>query len=198
MNRRAVQAAVVLSSLVVVACGRRGDVGSRPPADAGNGAPSVDWSNPIGGIPVDTAAEAQGYVAFAVRVPEGVGTVREILVSSPEEVSRESRGVAFLMDHPSLGLVVVIEHFPDVPVEDYEAAAQRVADADDPGTEDGTGRVTTVRGGKPALVTVSPDGSRSTIFWLEDGVEFVVRGPDLNESEALGVIESLELSPVAA
>jgi len=48
-----------------------------------------------------------------------------------------------------------------------------------------------IRGGTKAFVTTSADKSLSTVFWLEDGVEFIVMGPNLNRQRALEVADGV-------
>jgi hypothetical protein len=86
------------------------------------------------------------------------------------------------------GLVVLKEHVPDVPIADYDDSNEQVVEMSTAPSAQGSARIVPVRGGLPALLTVSPDGTDCTIWWLEDeAFEMVVQGPDLVPDQCVEV-----------
>jgi hypothetical protein len=152
--------------------------------------PAVDWSNPIDGVPVASVSEAEASLPFQVHVPQGLGEPVKILVSE-FSVDPETNVVALVFDTTRYGRVVVTEHLPEVPAEEYDAAHQALLELNGGPDTHGTFEIIEIRGGANALVTSSQDGSESTIFWLEDGIEFIVKGPDIGRANVLQVVEEI-------
>jgi hypothetical protein len=181
---------IVSIAALCIAAGCAGS-GTTQPTLSGPGQPGVEepkWQNPIDGQEVTSIEEAQQLVAFEILVPDAFGSPVKILVTPPDSSSRGDRVVALLYEPDDYGLVVLKEHLPDVPIAEYEASNERIVEmARDSGAH-GTARIVPVRGGLPALLTVSPDGSDCTIWWLEDeAFEIIVQGPDLVPEQCVEV-----------
>lgn len=112
-------------------------------------------------------------------------------MTPPAEAAPEDLVVAFVYDTAKYGRVVVEEDVPSVLGEAYDTANEEVvATAAHPGVS-GSAEMTIVRSGHKALVTTAEDRSRSTIVWLEDGVEIIVRGPSLSSADCIAIAEAL-------
>lgn len=173
---------IVSIAALCVAAGCAGS-GTTPSALSGPGQPGFEepnWENPIDGQEVPSIDQAQQLVDFEILVPDAFGPPVKILVTPPDSSSRGDRVVALLYESDDYGLVVLKEHLPDVPIAEYDASNARVVEMTKDPSAQGIARIVPVRGGLPALLTISPDGSDCTIWWLEDeAFEIVVRGPDL-------------------
>ena len=139
-----------------------------------------DWSNPIAGIRVATTDEAQDYLPFELVIPVGLGEPQKVFVSDPLFVTREQTVVAFLYQTQNYGLVVIKEHFPDVPVESYDKENEELLKYNGLPVTHGSFSLVSVRGGEQALLTTSEDATEATLFWLENGLEFIIEGPNLD------------------
>lgn len=152
--------------------------------------PSIDWENPIAGVPVSSLAEVADFLPFSVRIPKGLGQPAKILVSEPG-IERHSRIIAFIYDTPSYGLVVVTEHRPELPPDEYDAANRSLLELNGRPDVYGSFEIVRIRNGADALLTSSEDGGQSTIFWLEDGIEFIVKGPSVGRGNILQLVEEI-------
>lgn len=184
MNSFSWKWAVAFTCILLTACASRGA------RSVSIDSPPTDWENPIDGVVVSSVAEAVKLVPFTVYPPRKLGNPTKILVSAPG-VQPEMRVVAFLFDTPDYGRVVVTEHIPDVPPEQYDEANQSLVALNGEPNVHGSAEIVSIRGGKNALVTTSEDGSESTIFWLEGGVEFVVKGPSIDRENILQVVDDV-------
>jgi hypothetical protein len=147
-----------------------------------------NWDNPVEGPPVESAADATNDVTFDVREPTGLGQAIGIFVS-PEEVPKEAAAVAFVYDTSDFGRVDVVEHLPESSPEEYQKFHEYLVSINGDPLVHGRFDLVTIRSGVEALVTTSEDGSRSVVFWLEDGIEFIVEGPTLTFDQAVKVAE---------
>jgi hypothetical protein len=155
--------------------------------------PSEDWDHPFHekGVEVSSATIAAEDVGFAVYEPEGLGQAIGIYVSptAPDELG----AVYFVYQTTTYGRVWVGEWSPpDSPDPDQRLASYQAAVADNgkPGVH-GTAAIVAVRGATPALLTTAEDGSTSTLEWVEEDLEFVVRGPVLTQVQVLTIANSL-------
>jgi hypothetical protein len=153
-------------------------------------APSIDWENPINGEVVNDLTALDGKLPFDPVEPGGLGAPTKILVG-PVGSDNASLVVAFLYESSDAGLVVVKEHLPDVPAKEYESANRQLLELNGQPNVHGSFEIVTIRSGAEALITTSEDASTSSIFWLEDGIEFIVRGPGLDRERAVQVAEKL-------
>jgi hypothetical protein len=146
--------------------------------------PSRDilWSNPIGGVRVRSLNEAQPKLLFRIKRPRNVGTLRGIFVTSVTGPPQDNKVIAFVYDNPTCGRVVVQEHLPDLPVPQWrEYNQQLLTDTRD---SQGTAVEVPMANGEVGLMTISPQGTSSEVWWLQtdaNGVQFEmsVRGPKL-------------------
>jgi hypothetical protein len=152
--------------------------------------PQIDWDNPISGNEVPSLDVAERAVPFEVRAPKGLGQPTKHLMS-PSSFHAGLRVVASLFDSPEYGRVIVIQHLPDLPVEEYHAANRSLVEMNGQPNVSGSAEILSIRGGLEALVTTSEDKTKSTVFWLENGVEYVVEGPHLDRSEVLRIAEGI-------
>ncbi len=151
--------------------------------------PDVDWSNPAHGVPVASMVAAQSLSPFPLHEPGGgLGTPQSIFVTGS---GGPSPVFVFVYGTSRYGLVDVYEELPDVPPAEYDAANQRLLAYNGLPSTHGSSRIVSIRGGCQALMTVSEDGSRADIRWLEGGVEYYVRGPSLSTAVAIQVAEGI-------
>jgi hypothetical protein len=193
--RRAFAPPIAAALLLTVGCGTPPSI-SQPRAQSTESPapqvddPSTDWNNPFGGIEVPGLGAAQQLLPFNVYEPQGLGDPVKVILTPPEYVP-ERRAVAFSYDTPLYGRVVVMQHFPDVPADSWEESNQEWVAMNGQPNVSGTSEFVTVRGGTKAFVTTSEDQSLATVFWLNDGVEFIVMGPALDRAKALEVAETI-------
>lgn len=179
-------AAVVVAAAFTVACpgGTQQHEGPSPaPGEAG-----TDWTQPITfAIPVTNVDIAAPSLPFTVSVPRGLGVPTAIFRSS-DAIPRDGRAIAFEYDTPSYGRVLVVERFPDVPPEDYDAANQQLVQSSSGSSHL---EIVAIRGGAQALVVTDPAGGSAGIYWLEGTVEFWVTGQALTRDQILAIVEAL-------
>lgn len=85
----------------------------------------------------------------------------------------------------------MIEHLPDVPISEYHAANRSLLEYNGQPNVSGSAEIVTIRTGLEALVTTSEDKSKPTIFWLENGIEYIIEGPDLESMDVLELAETV-------
>ncbi|HCP62433.1 MAG TPA: hypothetical protein DIU14_08200 [Actinobacteria bacterium] len=137
---------------------------------------------------------ARSEFGFPILDPQGLGSPVGIF-ATPPSVARVDRVIAFVYDTAAHGRVVVQEHLPDVPADEYDAFNESlVTNNGRPGVS-GTASLVTVRSGKRALITTASDGSTSDISWLEGTFEIVVRGPALTADACIAIAEGLGEAP---
>src|SRR5204862_3531301 len=95
---------------------------------------------------VDSVAEAQARLAFALREPQGLGMPAMIAATSLADSVAGRGAVMFRYEDPAIGAVTVLERSGD--------------------------EVVTIRGGIQATVMSSPTGTMAR--WIENGVAFTV------------------------
>ena len=138
---------------------------------------------------------ARSEFGFPILDPQGLGSPVGIF-ATPPSVARVDRVIAFVYDTAAHGRVVVQEHLPDVPADEYDAFINEslVTNNGRPGVS-GTASLVTVRSGKRALITTASDGSTSDISWLEGTFEIVVRGPALTADACIAIADGLGEAP---
>jgi hypothetical protein len=184
------------SCVMFVGCGNPGGSGQATLAELeesprGYDAPETNWANPIEGVRAPSLAQAESTLPFDARTPKGLGTPSKILLSDPAMVSAKQIVIAYLFDDPELGLVVIKEHLPDVDPSTYVEENRELLKYNGDVNTHGRFSVVSIRGGIEALLTESEDGSEATIFWLEDGIEYIVNGPSLNGQDVVAVAERI-------
>lgn len=150
----------------------------------------MDWDNPIHGFAANSVESAQRHVPFEIYKPKGLNGQIKLLVS-PLGFEPEKRAIAFLFDAPEYGRVAVIQHFPDVPAGEYDAANENFLQYNGGPETHGTFEIVIIRDGRKALITTSEDGSTSSIFWLEGDTELMVRGPLLQRNDVIEIAEKI-------
>lgn len=182
-----------MAILALPACAPVGDVarsGSQPPTAAGaEGADGVkDWTNVIGGLSVSDS-DLQSQAPFEAVLPKGLGRI--YLLDTEAEAPRQSV-VEFDYDVPGIGRVVVEEAFPEVDAKEWPAYVELLVAQNGSELLQGTAVQVSVRGGKLALMTVSGDGKRCDIRWLEyEQLEVYVRGPSLDPGDCVALAEAV-------
>jgi hypothetical protein len=194
MNRSVTRwVAVMLLSVTVGACSQGPTVvpvGGGPGGEGENESEGsqTDWNNPIEGVGVASFGEAQAAVSFEIYQPNNLGSPVAILMTNPSTSDIGDRVVAAIYDTTNYGRVVVKEHLPDEPAAQYDSSNDRVVEAVNGPQGHGSAQIVTVRGDRRALLTISPDQTDCTIWWLEpNGVELIVRGPDLTPTNCVVV-----------
>jgi hypothetical protein len=202
-GRRAIAALMGATLILATGCGRITGSGGTPPADlpTASSPPSTpnlpdhglqqNWDNPIFGVPVASAAAAQAQVPFTVYEPKGLGTPPTGVFATAADVAPEGRAVAFVFDTQEFGRVDVVEHVPDVPLDQYDAEHENLVATNGDPLLHGHFDLVTIRAGQKALVTTSEDGTRSAIFWLEGDAEIIVEGPALNFNQVVAIAQAL-------
>jgi hypothetical protein len=182
----------LLCSLVLgvflTACG---SPSANPPAqvdattEPGVGVPPVDWENPIAGIEVPGLLAAQKLLPFEVYTPQLEASPFKVLVTDPAKTSLRDMVLALMYHTSNYGLVVIKEHNPDVPIDQYDTVnLELLAQNGQPGTH-GSFELVPVRAAAKALVTTSEDQRQSSIFFLEGSIEIVIRGPELDRTDVI-------------
>jgi hypothetical protein len=61
------------------------------------------------------------------------------------------------------------------------------------GQQDVFGRLDqlSIRGGSKGYLTTSDDGLHATIQWLQGGIEFIIRGPDIGPVQAVVIANEI-------
>lgn len=157
-----------------------------PPVDV----PEINWNNPIDGEPVPSLPAAQALVPFGIYEPKNVPSPTTLLVG-PIGARQPDLVVAFLYDIEPYGRVVVKEHVPDVPVDEYVSSNREMLNLNGQSNVHGSFEVATIRGDREALITTSEDRTTSSIFWLEGAIEIVIRGPSLDRDAVIKLAESI-------
>ncbi len=146
----------------------------------------VNWDNPANGVSVESIAAIQDSLAFDVLTPKGLGDPVGIFTAD-KGVPKDGRFVEFVYD-TQFGRVVVLEHPPDLPPDQWIKANESMVIEQPKGTV----QADTIRAGEQAFVFSQQDGSRAGVYWLEGGVtEFWLGGPDLDIEQALSLANSL-------
>jgi hypothetical protein len=124
-------------------------------------------------------------------MPKGLGSRPKIYVSNPSIIARRDTVLAFVFKSRVYGIVVVKEHLPDTPPSKYQQSLRDLAARD--GKPGVTGRLQLfdIRGNEQGLVTTPYDGSGSGIIWLERGVEYIIRGPELDRHDVVAIANAL-------
>ncbi|CAN5309551.1 hypothetical protein BH20ACT24_BH20ACT24_08510 [soil metagenome] len=191
MNRWLAVGLLTLSILAIGACGTEAQddpFRSGENINSGVSEDDIDWHNPIGGVEVGTLHQAQADLPFDIYEPKGLGAPTEILISPVDEITPESRVLALVYETKEYGLVVVEEHVPDVPVEQYQEGLQRLVEQSKLPNAQGSASLVKIRVGIEALMTVSEDESSAQIWWLQDGTfEMIIRGPNLDAPSCIAV-----------
>jgi hypothetical protein len=112
---------------------------------------------------VDSVAEAQARLAFALREPQGLGMPAMIAATSAADAVAGKGAVMFRYDDPTLGTLTVLERAGD--------------------------EVATIRGGIQALIVSSPTGTMAR--WVESGVAFTVIAERATRGELLAAVERI-------
>lgn len=185
----------VLLSLLLQGCANevvKGSAGqTSDPASAG-AADAIDFSSsPFSGsgIEVEDADSVAAMMPFHIYVPAGPSDPKVFI--SPEGTPKDFMALFFVFESKEYGPMWWGESLPDIPDE-----AQRLAYYDEvssPGYETNSGvrsEVLRIRSGSPALLGVGPDGSYATLEWVEDGVQFVVLGPQLTRDQILTIVDA--------
>jgi hypothetical protein len=182
---------LALSMLPLSACGTQSQddpFGSGENINAGAPGYDIDWHNPIGGVEVETLHEAQAALPFEIHEPKALGAPKEILSTPVDESAPEDRVLALVYETKEYGLVLVEEHLPDVPVEEYQAGLEQLVEQSEGPNTQGSASLVTIRDGVEALLTVSEDESRAEIWWLhDDSFEMIVRGPELDPTTCIAL-----------
>lgn len=152
--------------------------------------PPIDWSNPIDGVTLADISDAERAVAFEVGPVRGLGRHSKILLSRPEWPMAQ-RVLALLFDTDSYGRVVLIRHRAEMSKADFITSSSNLESMNGDPNVHGTFDRLTIRGDKPALLTASEDGAEATLFWYENGLEFIVRGPQIGPATALEIAEKI-------
>jgi len=152
--------------------------------------PEINWDNPIDGIAVDSVAEAEAATGFDVIVPQNLGTVSAIFVSG-SDVPDDNRVVALIFDS-TYGRVDVLENLPPLPTDEYLASQIQYVEShrDNPHLV-GSVSIVHIRGSLQGLLTVTGDARWSALFWLENGLEITVWGPELVAEDSLAIAETI-------
>jgi hypothetical protein len=104
------------------------------------------------------------------------------------------RVVAFVYDTEQYGRVVVEEHYPDVPADQYSAYEKQVVESIDDPNVHGTAELVQLDGGETGLLTDTEAGGEATLVWLEDRggpFEAIVRGPTLTKQQAIDIADAI-------
>lgn len=200
---------MVVAALSAVAAGCGKPQPKSPGGQSTNGVSvetfPVNWDNPLdknplGTVPVrDTAAAARAF-SFSVLVPQVFGDLRGAFVTDYAGIDpsygEEWRIIEFVYDHPQYGRVVIWEHAPPLPKEEYLANEEQTASLN--GTPDfhGTATLVTLSSGQRALVERSADDTFSAIRWYMDGpgnrdFEIIIRARDVKPGNVTSIAEDL-------
>jgi hypothetical protein len=147
----------------------------------------MDWDAPIPGAieqpSVDAAAE---YLAFVPSILPDAHPAR-VFVNGPLAAEQPERAIAIEYEDDTFGLILVLEAPAQLSESEWYDSAQHLVDSvGDPGFY-GSARLVTLDSGSTALLTVSPDGKHASVEWVEDGVERIVEGPTLADTEPVSI-----------
>ena len=191
--------AIVLSSLI--ACGTSGGPavlagGTAPRSTPNHGRPPIDWNHPINGHQVTSRSAAQPDLTFQSRDPQGLSNLKAIFETgapnqTPTVAERAGKALAFVYDDSTYNRVVVIEQaLNESETELLDSFTAAVANNNQPNVS-GSAEIVTIRKSISALVTTSADGTISDIRWAENGVVFLIEGPQLTRENAMAIAQGV-------
>src|SRR5207247_1172837 len=100
-----------------------------------------------------------------VVVPTSLGDPTAVYASTDGD--DESRAIEFDYVTDAYGPVVVQEHLPQIPFDQWPKAVDMIVSTNGLPETHGTAQAVTIRDGTLALLTISEDKSNSTIEWYE-------------------------------
>ena len=171
------------------ACGVAQSPRAAQPTVGSQGEPfPMDWDNPIQGETVDSYADARSDVSFDAREPN-LDNLRAIFVTALDRSSSSTRALAFRFDSATYGRVWVVEERLQIDPKLWEQDERDlIARKGQPGYS-GSSEIVTIKGGIPAILRTSDDGSDSFLRWVEGQVLFTVEGPNLNKDACVAVAQ---------
>lgn len=198
-RHRVVAGALVGLSLVSASCGGlgRSSEGATRTETSASYDPNLqdnplDMAEPFrgAGTVVPSVEAAQDLLPFQVHDPQGLGPAT--IYVSPQDRPAALMAVYFVYQTSPYGEVWIAESFPDIPDDEERLASYEatVASNGDPQVHS-IAQVVTVRNGIPALTGTSDHDDIATIEWVEEGVQFYVKGPTLTQDQVLSIANSI-------
>jgi hypothetical protein len=147
--------------------------------------PKINWDNPINGNE-ESLAVARQKGPPGVFQP-GLGEPAHVFLARGSSPST----VVFVYDLTRDGRVLVYETKSDVSAAQYHESLRSVANQTAGGCHTGSFEIRTIRGGTEAMLTISDDGSSSTVDWLQRGLQIRIHGRTLSAERALVLAERI-------
>jgi hypothetical protein len=157
------------------------------------GESGVNYSAPIpNGVAVATATDAAAAIsAFQIYDPKGL-TGQETIYVTPSGTPANAQVVAFVFQTSGYSLVDVVEGVPEQSTTaEYNAANEALVAQDGQPYPHGSITTVAIRSGAEGFLSRSEDGKLNTVFWMENGIEFVVEGPILTSAQATQIANSI-------
>lgn len=195
----------VTVTLLVLGVGVFGRAARTPNAAAGSGvdesqvdaafdtsSPDLPTSNAIAGVEVAESSAAGLDLPFAAFDPQGLGEPVAVYQTDPAS-GVDSRGLVVEFDYTTeWGPVVVEELVPQSPADTWKEQIQTAISLNGQSFTHGTATEVDIRGGLPALLLVSEDGSEAMMQWYEkDNLEMVLYGTSLPSDVAVKLAEGV-------
>ena len=200
MNKLALVAATA-GLIAVVGCGRI--VSASPPSPPGTipasclgpdgpGWGGGAWDYPADGDLTGSISQARPSMSVPARMPNGLGSPIRMILAPPAALSSGStpRALFLVFDQSPYGRVIAMEQPWQGPNVDYSTYAKSAA-SDSASVPCGpTAEAVTIKGGQPALLTHSIDGSVWAVSWREGSMELRIMGPHLTRDQALKIADA--------
>lgn len=164
---------------LLAACGEAGRSSDLVPHE---GDIPLDWDHWFPNAqPASSADLLPATLGFAaVKPPSAFGKIRGTYLSPAGDA------IAFVLDNPTQGRLVVVESRPDQPDPDarLKSYENQVAQAADPAVQGSAEVLYLGTAQTPALLSTNADGARSMIEFVLGGVQFTILGPSLGKAQA--------------
>jgi len=139
-------------------------------------------------VPASSLAAAEAVVPFDVYLPKGPLSDPVAIYTTDSGTPRADAVIEFVFDTSTYGRVVVFERRPEVPATDYDATIEETAKNY---AGNGVAEIHTIRGGIKGLLESFDGDSGFGIYWLENGVEFWLGGPNLSSDDILAIADGI-------
>ena len=150
---------------------------------------TIDWNRPLEYSTLIDPQDAKASLHNAFT--PNVRSLRKVFAGPIGSARRASHILVFVLDVPRIGRAVVYEYPAQQAQQEFNESIRTIARTRSNVPTTGYYEVTSVRGGRPALLTVSGGGTGTTVEWLENGIDVTLALKSLSADQALALAERI-------